>query len=202
NAVGALVILVLSALVLGLALRLVLRPLTRLRDGIAEIAAGRLDSRVPETGRTDEIGLMAQEIETLRLAAIAATELRAREDAECAEKAMRAERMARDIAAFDRTAASTADQLAAAAVQMHAAAAAMADTAADTSGRSGDAASATETATTSVQSIATATEELSATIAEITQQVEHSAAIAHRAADEAARANAGVADLATGAARI
>ena len=67
------------ALVLGLGIliaRSVTRPIARINDAVLRVANGDLDTTVPETGRRDEMGVIARSVEGLRekLAASALTE--------------------------------------------------------------------------------------------------------------------------------
>lgn len=84
--VGALLLLLIGALVLGLS-RLLLRPIAKVQDTLNSIGAGDIEVSVPYVTRADEIGDLSRSVEGLRLASVdrrriaaeAATERAARE---------------------------------------------------------------------------------------------------------------------------
>jgi methyl-accepting chemotaxis protein len=72
-----LVLLALAAIVSVLIARTITRPVSRLTDAMAEIAADRLEVAVPGLDRADELGLMADAVEVFRSNGIKMRELRA-----------------------------------------------------------------------------------------------------------------------------
>jgi methyl-accepting chemotaxis protein len=202
NAIAAVVIVLLSAGVLLFDVRKVLNPLELLRDAMAKLSAGELATPVPGTHRHDEIGLMAQEIEIFRQAALAKEKLEAEQAAERLRQQRRAATIEGSIAVFDKSMGVALDALAAAATQMRTTAKDMSVTAAETSAQATTVAAATEQASANVQTVAAATEELSSSVAEIGRQVTQSTRIAGQAVTEADRTNTTVQGLSAAAQKI
>jgi len=74
-----LVLLALAAVVSILIARTITRPISRLTDAMAEIAADRLDLAVPGLERADELGYMAEAVEVFRSNGLKMADLRAAE---------------------------------------------------------------------------------------------------------------------------
>jgi methyl-accepting chemotaxis protein len=205
NALTSVVVGVPLALVLATLLVIfsVVRPLRDLTAGLTRIAGGDLTIAVPGTGRGDELGAMAQAVETLKQNSIRARSLEAEAAAAREGSIMERRRATLELAdQVERTLGTVAATLGSAAVQLDASAAAVGSTADHTREQSAGAATGAQQASQSVQTVAAAAEELSATVAEIARQVASSAAATGEAADRARATDETVAALAEGARRI
>ena len=171
---------------------------------IRELAAGRFDVVLPGLDRTDEIGEMAQAIETFKLKAKekAQFELEARleEDRRAAER-HKAE-LAKLAGAFEAAAGSVIDAVSSASEELTASAHSLSDTAHETRELSASAATASNEASANVQLVAAATEQMIASAAETGRQVEESAGIARHAVHQAKQTDDRMARLASAADRI
>ncbi|MEO0035415.1 MAG: hypothetical protein RLZZ501_1438 [Pseudomonadota bacterium] len=175
----------------------------RLVEVTRRLAAGDYHVTVPETGRGDEIGRLAEAVEVLRDAALEAETLRARQEAVKHEaEAHRKAELLRVADGFEGSVKQVAETITHASGELENAAARVSssiDTASHQATRVADAA---EQASANVQTVAAAAEELSASIAEISRQVSQSAQISTEAAADAEKTNQLVEGLATTAARI
>jgi methyl-accepting chemotaxis protein len=193
--------------VLGLGIfigRSVSKPLGAMRAAMIELANGNFAIVLPGLGRRDEIGEIAQAVETFKINA----EQKAREEAEekirldklVAER-RRADmiRMADD---FEGAIGEIVETVSSAATELEASATSLTTTA----GRSSELATlveaASEEAATNVQSVASAAEELTASVNEISRQVQASARMAGEAVNQAGHTNDRVGELSKAAARI
>jgi methyl-accepting chemotaxis protein len=199
----AAILVLLSTLVAWLLLRsAVLRPLSNIERRVTALAAGDLDSPVPETTRKDELGRVARAAETLRATLARNAEAEARARAEAEARARRGESLARAVAAFEAEITAAMREMAGAADMVDGSARAIRDAAAAAREAGDAAAGAAQGAAQEVSTVASAAEELSASIAEISRRVTESADAARRAA-EAARATDGtVRGLSESATRI
>jgi methyl-accepting chemotaxis protein len=171
-----------AAVLLGLLIaffiaRGIIGPLSGLTSGMKELAGGNFGVVLPGLDRKDEVGDMAQAVETFKVKA----EEKARDEAEAKIKQ---------------------DQVAA---RQHKAD--MIKLADDFEGAVGEiietvSSASTELEASNVQSVATATEELTSSVNEISRQVQESARIANEAVDQARKTNDRVGELSKAAARI
>ena len=81
NAIAAAIVVLLSAGLHLLAVRIVLKPLGRLENAMAELSAGDLTTSIRGMERRDEIGLMAQSVQAFKDNMIEANRLRSEQDA-------------------------------------------------------------------------------------------------------------------------
>ncbi|MBK1836177.1 cache domain-containing protein [Azospirillum sp. YIM B02556] len=190
--IETLAVTVAAALLLGLVgFRLVSRIGMGL-DGIAtatgRIAKGDLVARVAGTDRGDEVGALARSVETLRLSAIEAEDLRRRHAAleREAEEARRAT-MARLADEFEGTVGALVQAVAESAGRLTHTSGAMSSGAEQTTSLMDVAARAAETTSGNVQAVAGATEELAASIREIAQQIAESTTGSARAVEDVRR---------------
>ncbi len=181
-----------TALLLGLfGFRLVTRiskGLDSIGSATDRIARGELDAEVAGTARSDEVGALARSVETLRLSAIEAEELRRRHAAleQEAEQARRVD-MARLADEFESSVGALVRSVAESAGQLTHTSGAMSSGAEQTTRLMGSAAGAAETTSGNVQAVAGATEELAASIREIAQQIAESTAGSARALEDVRR---------------
>jgi len=202
----AAIVLVVTLFTVGLALviaRHIALPIKRLTVITARLADQKYDTEVTETGRGDEIGLLANSIRTLRDAAHEAETLRHEQE----ENKLRVEQERRSRAlrmadSFESSVKQVSDVITASARSMKGAAQSMSGVARQTASQATSVAAAAEQASTNVQTVASAAEELSASINEISRQVQQSSAMIATGVNEAKRSDQLVQGLAEAAGRI
>jgi methyl-accepting chemotaxis protein len=199
----------LALLVCGLAagsvlvlLRRVVQPLRALTGSVTRIARGELALAVPGQGRADELGEMAQAVETLRAGSAERREMAAAQQNQQRQQIVRAERVDGLLRAFEAETAGALRAVASAATEMDATAAGMAEIAASGNQRASSVAGASQQASGNVQTVAAAAEELSASIAEVARQVRDGAARAREASEAAESTDRTVRGLSEAAGRI
>ncbi len=182
---------------------LVTRPLGRLGQAMRGAADGDLTTKVPDTGRGDEIGAMARALEGF-IAGLRETEQlrqaqeRQKQEAEEARRAslhQLAGNLEAEVGGVVRGIASASSEL-------NASATSMVGIAEQTSERAGSVSRATAEANANVSTVASATEELSASVAEISRQVQESTRVAQAAVEQAEQTNTTVTNLNEAALRI
>jgi len=196
-------LLALMALLSWLIARDILGALDRQRIRMQRIAAGSIDQAVEETERGDEIGRMAETLETLRQTAITARTLEAEQIAtkQQAENEKR-EALVALADRFDASVGRLVGLMASGSTELETTAQSMTGTAERTNERATVVSSAAAEASTRVQTVAAAAEELSSSISEISRQVAQSASITSRAVDSARHTDTIVRALADGAQQI
>jgi methyl-accepting chemotaxis protein len=200
-------ILLITFAVLGLGLfigRSVSKPLSAMRVAMIELANGNFAVVLPGLGRADEIGEIAQAVETFKVNA----EQKARDEAEIkirqdqiAAQQRKADmiKMADD---FEGAVGEIIETVSSASTELEASATMLTSTAVRSQELATAVASASEEASTNVQSVASATEELTSSVNEISRQVQESARMANEAVDQARKTNDRVGELSKAAARI
>ncbi|WP_207483503.1 methyl-accepting chemotaxis protein [Arenibaculum pallidiluteum] len=169
-------------------IRRVTGPLSALADSVRALAGGDTAVAVPGIGRGDEIGALADAVESFRTGLVEAEQLRTEQEA--AKHKAEAERraaMSRLADEFEVRVRGVAETVASAATEMRSTASSMAGTAEEASRRATAVASAAEQASANVQTVATATEELSASIQEIGRQIANSSNISSQAVHDTRR---------------
>ena len=196
-----------AAMVLGAGFfigRSVSKPLSAMTSAMMELAKGNFAIVLPGLGRPDEIGDIAQAVETFKVNA----EQKARDEAEekMRQDKLIAEQRRADMIkmadGFEGAIGEIVDTVSSASTELEASADALTSTASRSQELAVMVASASEEAATNVQSVASATEELSSSVNEISRQVQELARIATEAVDQAHHTNAHVAELSKAAARI
>ena len=204
NGAVLLVSLVLVLASFWIAFRRIVVPLSGLTRGMKELAAGNFAVVLPGLGRRDEIGEMAQAVETFKLKA----EEKARDEA---EEKMKQDRIAaqqrkadmtRLADRFEQAVGQIVETVFSASTELEASAGTLTATADRAQELSTMVAAASEEASENVQSVSSATEELSSSIGEISRQVNESARIAGEAVDQARSTTERVSELSVAAARI
>lgn len=203
---GALLLasILLVAVSFWVAFRRVVGPLSGLTRGMKELAAGNFSVVLPGLGRTDEIGDMAQAVETFKVKA----EQKAREESEAKIKQdqlaaqQRKADMNRLADEFEQAVGRIVETVFSASTELESSATTLTATAGRARELSTTVAAASEEASTNVQSVASATEELSSSITEISRQVQESARMAGEAVGQARSTSERVGDLSVAAARI
>ena len=179
-------------------------PLRGLKEGMLKLASGDFSVVLPGLSRADEIGDMAQAVESFKVKA----EMKARDevDAKLRQEQVTAEQRKADmnrlaqqfessVGDIIETVSSTSSGLETSASRLSA-----------TAGRAQDVtnavATASDEASSNVQSVASATEQLTSSVHEISRQVQESARMANEAVDQARRTNDRVSELSKAASRI
>jgi len=199
--VAALVLALLAGGIGWIALR-VIRPLSRMTQSMSELARHNLDIAVEGSGRSDEIGEMAQAVHVFREGMIETDRLRAEQDEAKARAEAKSEHLNGLAQAFDARVRTIMTSVFGQVAQMESSANAMSETALETTAKAGTVAAASEESSTNVQTVAAAAEELSASTIEISRQVSHSSRIAASAVTEAGRADEKVRGLAQASQKI
>ncbi|MEZ5939575.1 MAG: methyl-accepting chemotaxis protein [Hyphomonadaceae bacterium] len=176
--------------VLGLLLaRRVSGPIQNISAATRKIADGALDTRVPGLDRKDEMGPLAQAIDSFRQAIIEGNEAAEKQKAETEERARvtaaRSERMDRLTQQFETTVGTLLSEAVEASRRLEESSSAMSAIATETASQSAAVAGASQAASSNVQSVAAATEELSMSIGEIAQKIGASSAATKQAATRA-----------------
>ncbi|MEQ8395505.1 methyl-accepting chemotaxis protein [Thalassobaculum sp.] len=195
-----------AAMVLGAlyvyVVRRVVKPIEEMTVTMGVLAGGDKSVRVPNLGRADEVGAMADALEVFRANMIRADELAVEQASEREARDRRTQEIEKLTADFDRLVTAVLGEVAEATTQMQTTATSMASIAEETNRQSLAVASASEQASANVQTVAAAAEELSSSIGEISRQVSQSATVASKASDDANRTNVHVEGLAEAAQKI
>lgn len=200
-AIGSLVAGMLLAWLIG---RAISKPVIGLCAGMRELADGNFQVVLPGLGRGDEVGDMAQAVETFKVKA----EQKAREEAEAKMKQdeiaarQRKAEMIKLADSFESAVGEIIETVSSASTELEASAGTLTSTAGRSQELATSVAAASEEASTNVQSVASATEELSSSVNEISRQVQESARIAGEAVEQSQRTNDRVSELSNAASRI
>jgi methyl-accepting chemotaxis protein len=200
-------ILLIAVAVMGAGLfigRSVSKPLSAMRTAMMELAKGSFAIVLPGLGRPDEIGEIAQAVETFKVNA----EQKARDeaDAKIRQDQIAAQQRKADMIkmadAFEGAVGEIVETVSSASTELEASADVLTSTAIRSQELTTMVEAASEEASTNVQSVASATEELSSSVNEISRQVQESARMANEAVDQARKTNDRVGELSKAAARI
>jgi methyl-accepting chemotaxis protein len=206
---GFIMLLAIGSLTLGIVLawligRAISKPVVGLCAGMRELAEGNFQVVLPGLGRGDEVGDMAQAVETFKVVA----EQKARDEAEARIKQdqVTAQRRKADMIKladdFEGAVGEIIETVSSASTELEASASTLTATAVRSQELTTMVAAASEEASTNVQSVASATEELTSSVNEISRQVQESARMANEAVDQARKTNDRVGELSKAAARI
>jgi methyl-accepting chemotaxis protein len=198
-----------GAVLLGLVVafliaRGIVGPLSGLTSGMKELAAGNFGVVLPGLDRKDEVGDMAQAVETFKVKA----EQKAHDEAEAKIKQdqIAAQQRKADMIKladdFEGAVGEIVETVSSASTELEASAGTLSSTAERAQELTTMVAAASEEASTNVQSVASATEEMASSVNEISRQVQESARMANEAVDQARRTNRRVGELSKAAARI
>ncbi|TCZ52289.1 HAMP domain-containing protein, partial [Roseicella aquatilis] len=175
------------------------RPIGRIAERMRALAAGEKESPVPGAGRRDEVGRMAEAVESFRQAAIEQERMAAASAAEQAAKAARTERVEGLVRQFEAEAAEALRVVSAASTELDATAREMQGTAQGGAEQAASLAAASEQASANVATVAASAEEMAASIGEVARQVAESARAARQAAGDARATDDAVGGLAEAA---
>jgi len=192
-------------LVLGvgyLGLRLVIVPLTRLRQAMLDLAGGDLVRDVPAVERRDEVGDMARAVEVFKENSVRAEEARLRERREEEARAARARTIETLTDGFNREVGDSLERVAKAVAVLDRTAKVMGEAAESAIGHTNDVGAAIVQATANVGTAAVSADQLTASIGAIGGQVGESSRMAGVAVAEAERANRTISGLSDAARRI
>jgi methyl-accepting chemotaxis protein len=184
--------------------RSIIDPLSGLTSGMKELAGGNFGVVLPGLDRKDEVGDMAQAVETFKVLA----EQKARDEAEAKIKQgqiaarQRKADMIKLADDFESAIGEIVETVSSASTELEASASTLTSTAVRSQELTTMVAAASEEASTNVQSVASATEEMASSVNEISRQVQESARIATDAVDQARKTNDRVGELSKAAARI
>ena len=182
----------------------IIGPLSGLTSGMKELAGGNFGVVLPGLDRMDEVGDMAQAVETFKVKA----EEKARDEAEAkvAQDLVAAKQRKADMIKladdFEGAVGEIVDTVSSASTELEASANTLTSTAERAQELTTMVAAASEEASTNVQSVASATEEMTSSVNEISRQVQDSARMAGEAVDQARKTNDRVSELSKAAARI
>jgi methyl-accepting chemotaxis protein len=182
----------------------IIGPLSGLTSGMKELAGGNFGVVLPGLDRKDEVGDMAQAVETFKVKAAE----KAREEAEVKVKQdlvaaqQRKADMIKLADTFESAVGEIIETVSSASTELEASASTLTSTAERAQELTTMVAAASEEASTNVQSVASATEELTSSVNEISRQVQESSRMAGDAVDQARKTNDRVGELSKAAARI
>jgi methyl-accepting chemotaxis protein len=180
------------------------RPMVALTGAMKELADGNFGVVLPGLGRKDEIGGVAEAVETFKVKA----EQKARDEAEAKMKQdqiaaqQRKAEMVKLADSFEAAVGEIIETVSSASTELEASAGTLTATAERSQELTTMVAVASEEASTNVQSVASATEELSSSVNEISRQVQESARMASEAVGQARVTNDRVGELSKAASRI
>jgi methyl-accepting chemotaxis protein len=177
-------------------------PIGNLQSAITSIGEGELETEVPATERSDEIGSIATSVEAFRLALINQRELEAEQSKSQHERLQRQQCVEELISDFRTTSQELVNSVEKTATGLDATAQDLMQIARDSSGHATETLSASDEATNNVQTVASAAEELSASIGEISRQVSQTTEVVERATNGTRVTNEKVEGLASSAAKI
>jgi methyl-accepting chemotaxis protein len=184
--------------------RSVSKPLSAMRAAMIELANGNFAIVLPGLGRADEIGEIAQAVETFKINA----EQKARDEAEAKIKQdrvvaeLRKADMHKLADSFESAVGEIVETVSSAATELEASANGLTTIAERSQQLATTVVAASEEASTNVQSVASASEELTSSVNEISRQVQQSSRVANEAVDQAQKTNGRVGELSKAASRI
>jgi methyl-accepting chemotaxis protein len=182
----------------------IIGPLSGLTSGMKELAGGNFGVVLPGLDRKDEVGDMAQAVETFKVKAEekARAEAEAKVKQDLAAAKQRKADMIKLADDFEGAVGEIVDTVSSASTELEASANTLTSTAERAQELTTMVAAASEEASTNVQSVASATEEMTSSVNEISRQVQDSARMAGEAVDQARKTNDRVSELSKAAARI
>ncbi|WP_315838469.1 HAMP domain-containing methyl-accepting chemotaxis protein [Bradyrhizobium prioriisuperbiae] len=201
-------IIALATLITGLVIFIVAHRVAGAMSSMAramqQLAAGDLQVVLPGLGRNDEIGEIAQAVETFKVNV--ATKAERDAEVKAAQERQATERRRADMHqlanGFEQAVGEIIDTVSQAASGLEASADTLTRNADRTRQLSATVAAASGQASENVQSVASATEEMSSSVGEIGRQVDESSRIASEAVQQAGDTNARIAEMASAAERI
>ncbi|WP_208539276.1 methyl-accepting chemotaxis protein, partial [Algihabitans albus] len=176
------------------------RPVVAITGAMRQLADGDKTVGIPAVGQKDEVGQIAEALESFRNSMIEAEQAAAElERKALADRKNLMQEFASDL---DATVTQVLQGVSGAAEEMNATAQSMSSIAEETKVQATSASSASNEASANVQTVASASEELSGSIREIARQVEQSESISKKAVEQANETQGTVRQLASAAERI
>jgi methyl-accepting chemotaxis protein len=178
--------------------------IARMTQAMQKLAAGDLAVVLPGLGRADEVGDMAQAVETFKIRAKQTADDEANEKMRQEMGAAEARKADMNKLAdeFECAVGRIIDTVSTASTDLENAAKTLTATAEQSQQLTDVVAGASEHASNNVQSVASATEEMTSSVREISRQVQNSAQIANEAVEQAQATNHRVGELSKAASRI
>jgi methyl-accepting chemotaxis protein len=196
----------LFALALGIVVlmvsRGVSRPIRRMTAAMDALSHGDLDAAVPDAGRRDEIGVMAQALEVFKAGLVEARRLQGEREAAHAREQNRVRALEAATREFEAAVGRLMSTLDGSARQVHAVTGSLNDATARSVRRSSAVAASARQASDSVQTVAAATEELSASIREIRSRIDDAGRVGREGVEAVGGADRTIGGLAEEAGRI
>ncbi|MBI1201184.1 MAG: HAMP domain-containing protein [Rhodopseudomonas sp.] len=177
-------------------------PLAGLCQAVRQLAAGRLDIKIPETHRSDEIGDVARAVDSFKSNLIETREIAAGQIAESLAKERRAAAFEDLAKAFEAKITGVAETFESSATELEATSRALTVAAEHTNRESHKVATAAWQTSETVQMVAAATGELALTAQDIGTRVATSSRIAHTAVDYSRNADVTIKSLMSAADEI
>ncbi len=187
---------------LTLVTRRVIKPLHNMSDAMLKVAAGDLSIDTGYAQRKDEIGALADALETFKQQAEDKVRIEAQERERNAVAMARQKAIEGYVGEFETVVRESLHQLGDASGKMRSTSDGLSTVSRQTNARVEVAEKASSEASMSVDTVAAASEELSASINDISQQAAHAAGIASRAVGQARETDGTVQGLAKSAGRI
>lgn len=183
--------------------RMVSTPVKKMTEAMERLATGDTSMTIPHTGRTDEIGRMANAVQVFKESMQETEALRAAQEADKVKaEADRVALMNKLADEFQRSIGDIVEAVGLSASEMRETSDGLSKTARTAEERSSNVASAANAASSNVQTVAGAAEELSSSIAEIAQRASESTKVARTAVEEADKTNERVTGLVEAAEKI
>ncbi len=198
-------VILLVSVIIGLSILLSLRiarPVGLMTQSVDKLAAGDLETAVPQTERTDEIGAMAKAIESFRDALRQSRRLEAEQKRIQEQEAERAKRLTGEIKEFEADFSNLLANLQAISEELQTESSQLLQVAETSSAKADMATAASTQSAANVQTVATAAEELNASIGEITHQMQQQAQLANSAIAETESSSGAVDRLVAGVVKI
>lgn len=192
-----------GAVAMWVAVWRVARPIRSMTSAMKQLAEGNLETLVPGTHRTDEIGEMASSVQVFKENAVEARRLREEQKASEQRAQEEKRRMMDELASkFEADVGSVVEAVTGATSELEVTAQSMSAVALQANQQAGAVASAAHQSATNVQTVAAAAEELSKSNQEIGTQVSGSTQMARSAVQEVENATLQVRGLAEAAEKI
>lgn len=169
--------------------RSITNPISLVTETMKVLADGNLETDVPATERSDEIGTMAKTLLIFKEGLLETRRLEAEQREEQEVREQRANTIETLTNEFDAESTQALSIVASATEEMQATATSLTATAEETSAQANVVTEGAEGTSENVRSVAAASEQLRASIIEISQQVEMSSGISSEAEDEARKSN-------------
>ena len=180
----------------------VIKPLHRMTSAMLEVAGGNADATVPSLGQKDEVGQLANALETFKHNLKESRRLQAAEAQDMLIRQQRTQTVEALIDSFRSDMARISNVLTSNTNRMETASKALTDIANEASSQASSAASASEEASTNVQTVAVAADQLASSIREISMQVTRAQSVVDSASKLAENTNSEVGQLALAADKI